>query len=240
MQENGKIYKIYNNINEKVYIGQTWQTLKKRFAIHINYNSACVKLNNAIKKYGVENFFIEKLIECNNQTEMNYWENFYITKYNSIKNGYNLREGGAFGKFSEESKIKMSKSQIGKKLSQETKNKISISGKGRVCSEKTRNKLSLALKGKKRKPLSEEHKAKQSMALKGKAKSELHKDNIQSASFDRKCKVSFEDVELIKQMYKIGLSSFKIAPLFNISASYVRGILNGTDRNINYSRRRPK
>ena len=84
------IYKITNNINGKIYIGQT-KNVKKRFKEHINAetNSA---IHNAIKKYGKENFtfeIIEGPIKNYNEREI-YWIEFY----NSYRNGYNLTIGG--------------------------------------------------------------------------------------------------------------------------------------------------
>ena len=37
----GKIYKIVNDINDKVYVGQTIRTLKVRFQRHCNLNEDC-------------------------------------------------------------------------------------------------------------------------------------------------------------------------------------------------------
>lgn len=56
----GNIYKITNDINGKVYIGQTVQSVEKRFKQHMFKNS-CPKLANAIKKYGKSHFTIETL-----------------------------------------------------------------------------------------------------------------------------------------------------------------------------------
>jgi group I intron endonuclease len=64
------IYKITNNINKKVYIGQT-NNLKKRWNEHKrlgNSNNSSKKsinskLYSAMKKYGVENFTIEVIEE---------------------------------------------------------------------------------------------------------------------------------------------------------------------------------
>ena len=57
----GKIYKITNLVNSKIYIGQTIRSLKERFRQHI-YKQGCTYLHNAILKYGKENFKIELMI----------------------------------------------------------------------------------------------------------------------------------------------------------------------------------
>lgn len=92
----GKIYKITNKINNKVYIGCTVNSLEKRYLEHLyrcfktDYKS---KLYNSIKKYGEENFSIELVEECDlsNIYEI---EKKYIEEYDSFKNGLNSTLGG--------------------------------------------------------------------------------------------------------------------------------------------------
>jgi hypothetical protein len=89
------IYRITNNINEKVYIGQTIDRLCNRWAQH-NYNVKNKKntpLYNAIRKYGMENFQIEEIGGANSLSELNYQEWLLIYKNNTLwPNGYNLRD----------------------------------------------------------------------------------------------------------------------------------------------------
>ena len=83
------VYKITNNINGKVYIGQTTENLEKRWKRHCGYQlNNGTYLHNAMKKYGVENFYIEEIDEANNQNELNELEYFYINKYQD--NCYNI------------------------------------------------------------------------------------------------------------------------------------------------------
>lgn len=113
------IYKITNNLNGKIYIGQTIQTVEARFNDHCrnrkNKNSG---IDAAIKKYGKENFSIETICEAKTLEELNKLEKYYIKFYNSTNSeiGYNLCEGGNNTKgyhHTEESKKKMSKSRMG-------------------------------------------------------------------------------------------------------------------------------
>ena len=65
----GTIYKIENNINGKIYIGQTIQSLKTRFKRHCSFSAlsdseAKMPIKKAIKKYGKENFTISVVEEC--------------------------------------------------------------------------------------------------------------------------------------------------------------------------------
>lgn len=112
------IYKITNLINGKIYIGQTIRSLESRWLSHCSSSSLCLYLSNSIKKYGKENFNVSVLKKCSSLQEMNYYEKFFIKSLNSLApNGYNLRDGGVDGIFSDLSKEKMSKAHIGNKYS---------------------------------------------------------------------------------------------------------------------------
>ena len=89
------IYKITNKINNKVYIGQT-KDISRRFREHrqCGYNQVKNKiLYNAIRKYGVENFFFEVLEYTTNYNER---EQYWINYYNSTNSncGYNIDNNG--------------------------------------------------------------------------------------------------------------------------------------------------
>jgi group I intron endonuclease len=84
------VYKITNLINGKVYIGQTIQSLKKRWRDHCHPNSDCSKLARAIQKYGKENFTIEEIENCSDMDSLNKAEEYWIKEHNSIENGYNI------------------------------------------------------------------------------------------------------------------------------------------------------
>ena len=91
----GYIYKIVNDINSKVYIGQTTYTLEDRFKQHLfsAHHQAPYKLYRAMNKYGIEHFHIILIEECPND-ELNVKEAYWIGKYNSFNNGYNCTLGG--------------------------------------------------------------------------------------------------------------------------------------------------
>lgn len=86
------VYKISNNINDKVYIGQTIRPIEERFKRHINdaiNNILDTHFARAIRKYGKDNFYIEEIDTANNQEELNLKEQYWIRYFNSINNGYN-------------------------------------------------------------------------------------------------------------------------------------------------------
>ena len=93
------VYKITNKINNKIYIGIT-NNIKKRWDNERSYPSNPKKrqvIQNAIHKYGAENFIFEILrrnlsvedaVECECQL---------IKEFNSlIPNGYNVHPGGQY------------------------------------------------------------------------------------------------------------------------------------------------
>ena len=91
----GYIYKITNDINNKVYIGKTEFSIQKRFQEHCNdaFRNRNEKrpLYSAMRKYGIEHFHIELVEETNNTSER---EIYWIKFYNSYSNGYNATLGG--------------------------------------------------------------------------------------------------------------------------------------------------
>lgn len=90
----GYIYKITNDINDKIYIGKTEFNIEKRFQEHIKDSEKLYKnrpLYNAMNKYGIEHFKIELIEETNNTEER---EKYWISYYNSYSNGYNATLGG--------------------------------------------------------------------------------------------------------------------------------------------------
>ena len=94
------IYKITNDVNQKVYIGMTERTIEERFKEHCyDYKRRSFEkrpLYAAMKKYGTEHFHVELIEETNNPEER---EQFWIRYYNSYVGfsncqGYNATLGG--------------------------------------------------------------------------------------------------------------------------------------------------
>lgn len=97
------IYKITNQVNGKVYIGQS-RNIKQRWNKHhtapFNINDHCYELPlyRAIRKYGLENFSFEVIEECLSK-ELDNKESYWIKYYDSLnpEKGYNLSSGGQNG-----------------------------------------------------------------------------------------------------------------------------------------------
>lgn len=86
----GKIYGIQNIINIKIYIGQTSDLLKYRWASHIrnsklaNNHEEKSLIHCAIAKYGIENFNFICIEEgFTTQEELNEAEQFWIAFFRS-------------------------------------------------------------------------------------------------------------------------------------------------------------
>lgn len=120
-----EIYKITNNVNNKIYIGQAVSHIlnhKKyrpygsigRFKCHISEAHSTKKcqsfyLNNAILKYGETNFTVEILEYCE-LNDADKKETEQIIAHNSLyPNGYNLKLGGFQFTHSDESKQRLSR-----------------------------------------------------------------------------------------------------------------------------------
>lgn len=93
----GRIYLISNDVNDKVYVGQTTQTLNKRFNGHCCYSKSDRGVNmyikRAIRKYGRDSFHITLIEECPISL-LDERERYWISFYDSYNNGYNLTKGG--------------------------------------------------------------------------------------------------------------------------------------------------
>jgi group I intron endonuclease len=138
------IYKITNLVNSKVYIGSSAISIKRRWDKHTSAlkkgNHHSVKLQRAWNKYGKENFVLEILEECIPEKCIAK-EQHWLDLYQSAKIGYNINHlaQSRLGV----KQIDKSKCKGRGKWSAESKLKLSISRTG-LKSPKT----SLAMKGK--------------------------------------------------------------------------------------------
>lgn len=137
------IYKI-TNPNDKVYIGQSInieKRLKNYYNLHCNRQP---KILRSLIKYGVKNHKFETIEKCN-ISELNTKERYWQEYYDVLNNGLNcyLTETGLLLKvISKQTKLKISKTMIGKINSLESKKKLSATMSGRICSEETKIKIS--------------------------------------------------------------------------------------------------
>jgi len=85
------IYKITNDINDKVYIGMTTRDVTIRWKEHLRRSSQLI--DSTIQELGKEHFSIETIEECSDE-EVDDREIYWINFYDSFKNGYNVTLGG--------------------------------------------------------------------------------------------------------------------------------------------------
>lgn len=97
----GFIYIIRNTINNKVYIGQTRTSVNQRWSEHLRHARYGDQIiNRAMRKYGVDKFYIETLEICE-VSELDEREIHYIDLYDSTdkSKGYNVSIGGNTPRF---------------------------------------------------------------------------------------------------------------------------------------------
>lgn len=160
------VYRAKNKINNKSYIGITTKTLEHRKITHqkaAKYSNR--KFYTALNKYGFDNFEWSVLAEGSDITDLENKEQYYIEKYNSFNDGYNLTSGGeSLKEYSEESKELMREARV-------DWHKSNRNGfKGKTHTEEVRKRISEKLKGRvspnKDKELSETHRENLSKAQK--------------------------------------------------------------------------
>ena len=174
---NPGIYLITDKANDRLYVGSS-NSMKRRWNEHKNALRNGVHANsylqNAFDKYGEDNFVFEALESCPVDA-LAEREAFWIGHYGTLdrSKGYNLSDVER-RTVCDETKQKLSKARMGKKLSEETKRKLSEINTGRRfnLTDEQKQKISAGNKGKKK---SEAHRASLSAAHKGRSYSEAQK-----------------------------------------------------------------
>jgi group I intron endonuclease len=156
--KDGKIYKIVNTVNDKIYIGSTKQTLKYRMYGHKGDSKRDSHKNypffQAVNEIGIDKFHIELIKEypCENNKQLVKEE--YKTMREMKENGIELYND-FIGCHSEETKRRIIEKNTGRVHSESAKQKMSEAHKGeknyfygKHHSEDTKQKLSKSLTGK--------------------------------------------------------------------------------------------
>jgi group I intron endonuclease len=153
------IYQIRCLANDKVYIGsavdlgQRWRTHRHRLRSGVHHS---VRLQNAWRKYGEEQFVFEILEFVSNADDLVRIEQGWLDRLRPTgRQGYNVRTQAKSNlgvKASEETRARMSAALMGHSScghTAETRAKISASRKGLKASPETRAKMSAMRKGRK-------------------------------------------------------------------------------------------
>ena len=143
------IYGLRNKTNGKWYVGQSLDIYSRWDEYKVLRCKSQRKLFNALKKYGFEGFEC-KVLELCEATHLNPKEDCWMDCYDSIEDGYNIRQAGSRGKQSEETKRLMSMSAIGKIKTADHISKLPQNQRGYKQSPELVKKRADSLRGKKR------------------------------------------------------------------------------------------
>lgn len=142
------IYGLRCKTTGKWYVGQSVNILKRWNDYRYRGCKKQRKLEAAFLKYGFSNFDKIILEECLEQ-ELTSKEDHWMGVYDSIENGYNIRNAGSKGKQSVETCKKISNALTGRKLSKEHISKLPQNQKGRKQSSELVKKRADSMRGSK-------------------------------------------------------------------------------------------
>jgi len=143
------LYKITNLNNDKCYIGWTGRTVEDRWVRHMKdalTHRDNRKFYNAIRKYGVDSWNVETLMEVSTIDEAKQKEIELIEKYDSYNKGYNATKGGD----GNNGIIMSAESNLARSIALKGKPKNYVRMKGKKLSEETKAKISAAHRGMKK------------------------------------------------------------------------------------------
>ena len=133
MEVCGIVYSLTCKLNGKQYVGQTTQSVEKRFKEHARNKKSYI--GKAIRAYGEDKFVIAILKVCFSKEELDHWEKFFIVLLNTkAPRGYNLTDGGegiVGYNFTTEHRAKISAARKGKALSPEHRASIGAKVRGK-------------------------------------------------------------------------------------------------------------
>lgn len=102
------VYVIYNDINDKKYVGCTTKSIEDRFSSHVADSKKAKYRHRPLYidmgRFGLGHFFIDKLEDVD-ESDMFVQEEFWISKLDSYYNGYNMSLGGKSRKTLDYNKI---------------------------------------------------------------------------------------------------------------------------------------
>jgi group I intron endonuclease len=148
------IYKVTNKINNKVYIGQTIRSLKKRIYQHYyKYElNSDTHFHRALRYYPKEVFEWIVIYKAHSIQELNEKEEYFIKLFDSTNSdkGYNISLGGNNRSVAESTKEKLKILSTGRHcISINGKNNIRKSATNRIYTEKMRQNMSQSHQGNK-------------------------------------------------------------------------------------------
>jgi len=216
------IYVIENNLNGKIYVGQTAEEdpiMRWRNHLYNSKNTKCsMPVDSAIAKYGEENFSFDIIEYHSTKEELNCAETYWITYLREClgkKFLYNIKDGGAIGTLPEESRIKIGETH-----------------KKRYASGIKHPKLGIPMSEDAKQKLSKINKENPSMSMLGKNHSEEAKKKMSEVKIhnmnNKKRKLSPEDDLSIIADYSTGNYTHReLAIKYGVGKTIIGDILNG-------------
>lgn len=209
------IYKIQSKtFPDKFYIGSS-NDLKNRIRVHksqLKHNKhTSILLQRFVNKYGLSDleFNIIEIIPNIDRKDLFKVEQRYLDKFNPPLNIAKIADGPGGFTHTEEAKKKIgaaSKLRGRRKFTEEEKLKISKTKTGMAMSEETKEKMRQSHLGKKYKPMSEDGKKNISESQKGKTRSQeaidKHKKTVSNFSIEKKEEIRAKLVEARKNISK--------------------------------------
>ena len=205
------IYRFSNNLNGKIYIGQTNNPPRRYYQYKHKVKIQCQDqvIYRALIKYGFDNFKFELLAMCEGREQANMAEHLFINMFEATnpQKGYNVDIGGGFTRTTQTNK------RISEALLRFYK-----------CHQSP-------LKGL---PFTEEHKKAISEASMGKPGTNTGKQfstewkvKISNANAGKESKRRFtpEQEKEICNQYKAGTTTYLLAKQYNCYSSLIRGML---------------
>jgi len=139
----GIIYSIHNLTSGKKYIGQTVEKMQRRVVRHFRTVNE-TKISRAIQKYSKYDFVYGIVEEVEDKNFLDVREQYWIKFYDTVENGFNIKEGGKCARGFKQSQSSIEKRKqklIRKSLTEEHKQKLSKAHKGKILSKETVDKM---------------------------------------------------------------------------------------------------
>lgn len=127
------IYALVNNVNSKVYIGQTVSPSNRMSVHQCDLLRKDTVLCRAMRKHGFDNFQMI-IIETVTEDLVDEKEIYWIKRFNCLApKGYNISTGGGKPMITLEMRAAISLRRTGMKASDKTKKKMSLAHKGKTA-----------------------------------------------------------------------------------------------------------
>lgn len=140
----GVVYFITNQVNGKGYVGQTTDSVNRRWKAHCAARSRCCAIAAAIRKHGDDAFKIEVVATAFSRDELNKFECEAVERLGTLSpNGYNIKEGGGSkGKWSAEGLESLRRAKADLQYRERAKRASTVMW----CRPETRQKISASIR----------------------------------------------------------------------------------------------